>query len=572
MSNIQNGNIPNQQQPPSFVPTQPTQPTQPPIVPSNVPILEPVQKMPVKNLKSVPRAYTTIEVVFSWICVIMGYLFCRSFAGGFNPMGAFITVLLLFSVTAVALKINGTKFKAVPFIAAVSALAVSSGLILSSNGTVHFWSFTYCIVAYGYFVYASNGNALEKGLSDFLPMDFLKSAIIVPFASIGSLFKALFHGKAQGGGKLIIKIVIGAAFAFVPTVIVVALLSYDAAFSELLSGIFTFTLSNVISHLISIGYGLLIGIYFFGLFISSKDKKCANIMTAESCRKAYKAVKIMPKITAVAATVPPAVIYVIFFFSQIKYYIAGFKGELPEGVSYAAFARDGFFELCTVSFINLLIILAVSVFVKRSENGKNPIGKVISIVYSVFTLILISTAIAKMAMYIDCYGLTRKRVYATWFMILLVLVFLIIIIKQFFAKFKAVAVSVGVCVVLFCALSFSDVDGFIAKYNVDRYLDGTVDCIDIDELERLGDSGIPEMGRLAEKLDVILDTDIKEVVNRKKIPKVSTENNKWYTYYTLAKALKKSAATFENEHEGIFSYTVPAIRAESALDRVFGEK
>ena len=40
----------------------------------------------------------------------------------------------------------------------------------------------------------------------------------------------------------------------------------------------------------------------------------------------------------------------------------------------------------------------------------------------------------------------------------------------------------------------------------------------------------------------------------------------------LAKALKKSAATFENEHEGIFSYTVPAIRAESALDRVFGEE
>ena len=99
-----------------------------------------------------------------------------------------------------------------------------------------------------------------------------------------------------------------------------------------------------------------------------------------------------------------------------------------------------------------------------------------------------------------------------------------------------------------------------------------IDCIDIDELERLGDSGIPEMVRLAEKLDVILDTDIKEVVNRKKFPNVSTENNKWYTYYTLAKALKKSAATFENEHEGIFSYTVPAIRAESALDRVFGEK
>lgn len=548
MSDMQNKNIPNQNQ------TQGSAPAT------------------VQKPKSVPRAYTTVEVVFSWICVIMGYLFCRSLAGSFHPMGAFITVVLLFSVTAAALKINGAKFKAVPFIAAVSALAVSSGFILSSNGTVHFWSFTYCIAAYGYFVYASNGNALEKGLSDFLPIDFLKSVIIVPFASMGSLFRALFYGKAQGSGKLIAKIVIGVAIAFVPTVIVIVLLSYDVGFAELLSEIFSFTLGNVISHLISIGYGLLIGMYFFGLFISSKDKKCADIMTAESCRKAYKAVKIMPRITAVAATVPLAVIYVIFFFSQRKYYIAGFKGELPQEFSYAEFARNGFFELCAVSFINLLIILAVSVFVKRSENGKNPVSKVISIIYSVFTLILVSTAIAKMAMYIDCYGLTRRRVYATWFMILLVLVFAVVIIKQFSEKFKAVAVSAGVCVVLFCALSFSNVDAFIAKYNVDRYLDGTVDYIDINELDRMGDSGIPEMVRLAEELDVSLGTDIKETVKREKFPNVSIENNKRYTYYALAKQIKRSAVRFENSHEGIFSYTVPAIRAELALDRVFAEK
>lgn len=49
---------------------------------------------------------------------------------------------------------------------------------------------------------------------------------------------------------------------------------------------------------------------------------------------------------------------------------------------------------------------------------------------SIFTLILIATAISKMVMYISVYGLTQLRFYTTWFMLLLAVIFVMIIVKQ----------------------------------------------------------------------------------------------------------------------------------------------
>ena len=297
--------------------------------------------------------------------------------------------------------------------------------------------------------------------------------------------------------------------------------------------------------------------YVFSLYISSNDRKCANILTADGVKEKMPVIQIAPVVTVLTAVLPILAVYVAFFVSQWQYYVSAFTGELPKDFSYADYAREGFFQLCIVSIINLIILVFISLLMKRKEGKRPYILNVVSIIFSVFTLVLISTAMAKMYMYIDCYGLTPLRVYASWFMVVLTLVFVLIIVKQFFEKLRLVVISLTVLVVMFSALSLSNVDGFIAKYNVDRYLDGSLETVDVNALYyNLGDSAIPQLVRLADILDEENGTDIAKV-------KADVYDD---MYYDLATALQEKAELMKEDESGIFSYTLEKYRSEKAME------
>ena len=199
------------------------------------------------------------------------------------------------------------------------------------------------------------------------------------------------------------------------------------------------------------------------------------------------------------------------------------------------------------------IITVVALLMKRNNGKPSLVLKILSVIFAVFTLALISTAVAKMVMYIDCYGLTQKRVYSTWLMIVLALIFIFIAIKQFVPKIKVVALSLSILVVMFGELSLSNVDRIIAKYNVDRYIEGSIEEFDVDATVELGDAAIPELVRLQQDLK----------------PKVQ-QNEATYeqkaTYYMISDKLSSIKRIRENEDKDIFSYTLPYIEAQNALE------
>ncbi|MBR5218603.1 MAG: DUF4173 domain-containing protein [Clostridia bacterium] len=514
--------------------------------------MENIVSVPANMIETVPvkpqREYKGFESVFAWLCLFAGYLFCKAFPVRSNPLGGFILILFLFIVSTAILKIKGAKFGALPVIAAISAVAVSSALVLSANRTVCFFAYAYAIVIYCYYLYAVTGNSVKKGFTDFIAIDFIKALIVMPFESLGSLFKALFSGKAKKGGKFVLKIIVGIALASVPTAIVVGLLSYDDNFWNLLKKIFDIDGFDIFSHITSIIFGIPVGMYLFGAFISASDNKCTGHMTEDSCSNAYKKMKIAPAVTVIAAVLPLLFLYVVFFISQWSYYMSGFTGILPESFSYAEYAREGFFQLCLVSVINLMVISAVIVFMRRNNKANTVFLKIISIIFSVFTLVLIATAISKLVMYIDFYGLTPKRVHAAWFMSVLAVIFVLIIIRQFAKKLNAVAVSIAVLVIMFAAIALPDVDGFIAEYNVDRYLNGTLETVDIYAMEDLGLSAVPQMVRLAEVLE-----------ENKEDPVL---------YVDIMDFLRQMEVDYFVEDPRLFSYTVPYVRAREALKSI----
>ncbi len=519
------------------------------------------------NEEKPKREYSGTETVFAWLSMLAGYAFFRVIPVTENSFGALLYVIALFGVTLAVVIKRGAKLGVMPVGAMAMAIAVSLSLFFSSNGFVHFFAWCFAAVSYCYFVYSCFGNTLEKGFSDLVVADYFKALLVMPFASFGDVFPAIASKNNKNHGKVVLKVLLGVVLAIVPTAIVVSLLSYDSGFTKILNSIFKFSFADLASHIFSALFGILVGMFIFGAYASSCDKKCGDTVTLDGCRSAAQKARVISSVTMLVATLPLLAIYVIFFVSQWKYYVSGFVGVLPDSTSYAQYAREGFFQLCAVSVINLVVIFAIYLFMRR--NGKSVVMKILSLVFSVATLALISTAIAKMVLYINKYGLTPKRVYSSWFMLVLALVFLLICVKQFMPKLKLVATALLVTVVMFAALALSGIDSIIANYNVNAYLAGNLETVDVYALEDLGDSAVPSLVRLAGHYDKENGTSIAE-----EIKDFNRYDDDYYIYEDFEDSERKtydmivsalSRYEFNNRNNSIFSLSLPRIKARAAL-------
>lgn len=128
-----------------------------------------------------------------------------------------------------------------------------------------------------------------------------------------------------------------------------------------------------------------------------------------------------------------------------------------------------------MAVLNLTLIALLQLFSRRdADTGKKPAAvRVYTVILAVFTLALIVTALRKMLLYIDGYGLTALRVYTSWFMVLLGMVFLLVIASQFATRLHLARGIGAAFILLFALLNFADVDARMAAYNVEHYRAGT---------------------------------------------------------------------------------------------------
>lgn len=165
-------------------------------------------------------------------------------------------------------------------------------------------------------------------------------------------------------------------------------------------------------------------------------------------------------IIAITVTGILSVIYLLFSFVQIFYLFIG-NMKLPEGYTYSAYARQGFFQLLVVCLINLMIVLACLCFFKD-----HLILKVILTVISGCTFVMILSSALRMFMYIATYRLTFLRVFVIWSLAVIFLLMTGITIYIFFQRFPLFFYSIVVVTVFYIALSFIHPDYWIARYNL----------------------------------------------------------------------------------------------------------
>lgn len=488
--------------------------------------------------------YTPADTAYAWLCLLLAFLLCQALPVATYPLGGFLLILSLFASGFLILRAKKQKPSLTCVFSALSSLLISSSLLMTNTVFLIKLSFIYSLASYCYFLYAAFGNQVEQGFSDYFYMDFLRALFVLPFRSFGAIFPALANRSAHKLSTALLKILCGIVIAVLPTCMVFFFLAYDPDFTTILDNIFHFDADKIVRAVRNLFFSLPLAMYLFGLYAASQKNDPRTGVTAQDCRSRLKKLNILPQLTALVAVLPILFLYGVYFVSQWKYYVSGFTGILPEAFSYADYARQGFFELCCVSVINLLLIVGIALLIKRSENGACAVLKIVAGLFCLCTLVLISTAVAKLVMYIDYYGLTPKRIYAMWLMALIAVIFVLIALGQFLRKLKTVALCFTVVVVMFAGLAVCNVNSLCAQYNADRYLSGTLETIDVDAMSELGVSAVPSLVRLATEMDQEKDPLLHRRVDS---------------------ALREASVKLRQREDSVFSFSIPVARAKTAL-------
>lgn len=156
-----------------------------------------------------------------------------------------------------------------------------------------------------------------------------------------------------------------------------------------------------------------------------------------------------------------SLIYLIYCAIQIMYLFMGMQIGLPENVTYAEYARRGFWELLFVSVINFIMILLCMYLFRE-----NIILKVILSIICGCTFVMILSSGYRMMMYVREYYLTFLRILVLWFLIVLALILsgmVVSLYKKRFPLFHYIVVVVGV---MYIGFSFSRPDVIVAKYDI----------------------------------------------------------------------------------------------------------
>ncbi|MBR3965734.1 MAG: DUF4173 domain-containing protein [Clostridia bacterium] len=451
----------------------------------------------IQEPQSQKREYSRLDAVIALLLFPLCYFIAD--LDIFSSLGRIAAFTLLFSITLIYMKKSGVNIlqSKCSLALGISLLLLNFGIFFTANTAIRLTVLLISFFAFPYFVFAISGNSSEKYPSSLFPLELIKALFVMPFGSLGSSLEAISQNKKSGKiGKGILMVLLGLGIALIPCLIVIFLLSYDEGFNAMLDNILDFGFFDLPLVIKNIILAFPLALLLFGMLYSGKSRRFADILNEEKCKRANDVMGFAPTLLCVSAVIPFILIYLLFFVSQLDYYLSAFSGKLPEGMTYSSYAKNGFFQLCAVAVINFLIIICISIFGKKKD-GEAPLAlRIVNSVFSVATLVLIATAFSKMVIYIEAYGLTLLRVLPSAFMVFLAIVFVTVLIKQFVKKTNVVIVSLISAILICGILAFADVDGVIAKYNTDRYLAGELEHFEIGMLSDLGDMGIVQLDRI----------------------------------------------------------------------------
>lgn len=407
--------------------------------------------------------------------------------GGYNlgfALGCCVYILL----SGGYLLRSGCKPALYPLTLLFLGLVIAAGYARTDDGAVKFLVFGPLVLS------ISLGLCLLAG-QNRRPADRLRSIWDAPRSvfvfglgnlpeSVRSAFGLVTkdNSAAKKGGAFLLGLCIALPFLLVMASL---LMSADAAFEGLLNKLPQPDLEELLPT-------AFFGIILFLLMYSQAVSLCyapKDEPVATGSRKGLEPITVNTMLGAAC------VLYLVYLGSQLAYFVGGFSGILPENYSTAEYARRGFFEMCMLCVVNLTLMTLALRSVRKTGAAPLP-TRLLCLGIGLMSLFFVATASAKMFFYIGTYGLTRQRVLTQIIMLFMGITTVTVLVWLFLPKLPYMKVVLLSGLMLAALTIWVDVDTLVARYNVDAFLSGKLETVDVDYLKWSSYGALPHLERL----------------------------------------------------------------------------
>jgi hypothetical protein len=278
-------------------------------------------------------------------------------------------------------------------------------------------------------------------------------------------------------------VVRGAALAIPPLLVFGALfVAADAAFARLLTNLVHIHLEHVASHVLLAGIFAWLAAGFLYWVVVNDGSRLPH---SNRLGVRVGALEVCVALGMVIA------LFVAFIAVQSTYLFGGEAlVQATTGLTYAEYARSGFFQLVTVAFL-VLPLLLVGLWLVRDESVQNQrVVRLMAAGLEVLIFVIMASALYRMKLYQEAYGLTHLRFLTTAFIIWLAVIFVLFsatVLRGAPRWFTGSAVRTALAAVVL--LTVVNPDARIVEANVQRARGGAE--FDANYLRQLSADAVP---------------------------------------------------------------------------------
>lgn len=234
----------------------------------------------------------------------------------------------------------------------------------------------------------------------------------------------------------------------------------DAVFSKVLQNLIAVNLATVVSHVAFAGFwAVLIAGYLRGALLAQP--------APWSIADRSPALGIVPVGTALGLV---NALFLLFVVIQARYFFGGASFvDQTTGLTYAVYARSGFFQLVWASALVLPVLLGADWLVRREGAAQVLAFRTLAGLLLVQLAVVMVSALMRVRLYVAAYGLSEIRLFGTAGMIYLALLFAwfaATVLRGRRAWFASGGLVAGL--VVLSALHVVNPDAIIVRHNLTR--------------------------------------------------------------------------------------------------------
>ena len=203
-------------------------------------------------------------------------------------------------------------------------------------------------------------------------------------------------------------------------------------------------------------------------------------------------------------------LFAVFIGVQLAVLFGGYDRVLRStGLTYAEYARQGFWQLLVVTLLSLVVVGVALRWAPRSLPRDGLLVRGLLGALCALTLVVVASALRRVQLYVDAYGLTQLRVWVAgvelWLGLVLLLLMAAGVRRAGRWLPRAVVLSAALGVLLYGMLS---PDALVAQQNVARF--EHTGKIDLHYVQLLSADAVPALDRLPEPQRSCVLRDIEE--------------------------------------------------------------